>query len=417
MRFPQPAPWRTALLVAPLSLVVLIYVVSRHWPVFFSSHSSPWTLSNGDDGRLAVPGSVCTDGNKSSAAWEVVLGYSTGRVGTTTMSKARTYTSGACSMDDVCFRFETVGRLWGSHLRKWYIHRKGSVEFQAKVVASKYIPLMRKDLALGDPDLSKRRKVWADLSHTSVFLLDGFLDVLRGPGPDLASLVRLKLIRIRRARLEATISWCDLRRGQRHCYDNNYKSEKERGMHLTGTYSLSPTLRYPVEVPLPLSSTWGQLTGLQRGMWYQDEVEARWQRAGKYACKGPVPGAGSGHLGRAEGTGGMVLCLEVTWTKMRPTPLGSGVATHPSGEYDLRCPVEVTGFDAALQSVANFVGVSPVESVLDLKKHSNLDPNVTAKERSIDRFARIAELHWDYLDKMQLNESMRSLLISQLACL
>jgi len=383
------------------SALLLVYIALIAWSTEDTPAASEALghLSLSANGQRVTQPLLC-DGIGS--AWTIALGYSTGHVGTTTLCDPATYESSHdCPRRLVEFGFEQLGRdIDKRRLRVDHRKHHGTVSFQTSQLRRHYLPMVRGRLAKG-------KRVWVDLSHMSIFLMDGFVDLLLSNPADslLVGLNLVKLVRVRRARLETAISWC-IPPKQTNCYDTNFEDSSQP---IAGAFVLSPNEGYPVELPLPNMTAWEELTGIQRAMWYADEIEARWQRIGRQVCRGAVAGAGSGALSDSPHLAGPWPCLEVTWTKAR---------TPQAGNADqLACPVTVTDYGSIVSAVAEFIGLRAAAHVQDHRHHTKLKVSAVNQNTSLELFPEAMELHGDYLRKMHFNASTLRLIQAQLACL
>jgi len=221
--------------------------------------------------------------------------------------------------------------------------------------------------------------------------MDGYLHEFRA---------RLRLIRVRRARLESALSWC---RPMSMCYSANW-SAGQRMARIRGYYNFAPTLGYPVLNALEPVSLWARMTAAGRAMWYHDEVEARWQGLAAGACaeKGPP-----GLEGEARPR-----CMEVTWSKYRVDPEAAEELAAGAG----RCPVRILSFAETVAEVAAFMGLSPARrGIHDSKSHTH--SGVAIGGTAPETLPQMVAQHGTYMAIMRFNRSMLELLRPQLACL
>lgn len=176
----------------------------------------------------------------------MILGWSTGHAGTTTFGTGHHFRSGRKPLEAFAFAFEVgkeYGLLGAQRLQEAYTAGQGSSAWQTGIVKELYAPYIA--------NVTGKKGAYVDLSHQSLLLMDGYLSTFA---------CRLRLIRIRRARLETAAS---------HIFSGYYYYEPGRG--------------YPVLLPTD-ARTWGELSPAQKGMWFMDEVEARWQLVSRRAC-------------------------------------------------------------------------------------------------------------------------------------
>lgn len=166
---------------------------------------------------------------------ELVIGYSTGHVGTTTLSSSQPYMDGShAKVKDIAFFFE-IGRM-----RK---RRNATLKDEEQHVRGKYFGAIRSQLK------GEFHKTCVDLSHMNLYFIRGLLSVLR------ADRVPYRLVRIRRDAVEVARSF--EAQGKPWVFYSPYDSEPA----------------------LPVSSaTYDRFDPLQKRLWMVDETEARWRR-------------------------------------------------------------------------------------------------------------------------------------------
>ena len=206
------------------------------WSAFFSNHS-------------ALP--QCD---------EFVFGFSTGHVGTTTLSHSSTYEDGINQLSDVALFFELDGaaqwrknNLRPSEARA--IKALESVEAQERHVRERYLKQMA--ILLN----GRRVKVCVDLSHFTMLYFTGLINVMR------AERLPFRLVRIERDAVEVARSL-----GGRSV-KIGYKPQ------MVGSESL--VLRVPPTM---------DFSDLELGLFDVDETEAQWRlidadaKRGSYSC-------------------------------------------------------------------------------------------------------------------------------------
>lgn len=210
-----------------------------------------------------------------SARKRLVVAFSTGHAGTTTLRTLSVYGPGACRAPrEVKFLFEQGGgnglasALTGKSyrgerihcaLRHWYAGDAGSnatraAEREARIVRERYLPTWRAgDLAVL-------------VGHDNLLFYRGIADVLG----DAALFVR-----IRRDRYETAASFAASFEDSR--LDPGGDMCPTKMTVACAFYIYCPT-EQPGSIILEVAPrTWRNLTGFQRALWFADEVEARWQ--------------------------------------------------------------------------------------------------------------------------------------------
>jgi len=325
----------------------------------------------------------------SSSSDDLFFGWSTGHVGSTSLSTSRAYASSATrSMRSFAFRFEILRRNKGS--ARFFIEANGTVAYQTDTVraylsssvAKIFIRMDRASDAKGLKRVPKR--AYVDFGHHSLFFIEGLLDAY--PRSPIGS-PRPRLVRIRRGRFETALSWCDMP----GC--NTLDATAENRLAPIGrSYSFSPHLSYPVRLAMPLQ-LWSQLTPTQKVMWYIDEVEARWQMLrAQGAC--------------ANFSDGVPACVEVTWSKY----------VQAQGS---RCE-KMDTFEEAGARVAAFMGLQPagrrVHKQPHVKSLSGKGGSNAGAQTAVDVLPDLVGQHEGYMELMRYNASTRQMISTSLDC-
>ena len=181
--------------------------------------------------------------------YDFVFGWSTGHVGTTSLSSAETYNN----PQNITFIFEADRHPNYVHLLKanWntFTHQN-----ELKFVETQFIPLMLK--------LRRNSTTLVDLGHHNLYFIYGLLEYIK-LNPDK---YRILFVRIRRDRHESALS-----------LSYNSKGQKQSVCKLI--YRYCPYDR-PNDIIMKLRNTtiWNDdFKDYQKALWLVDEVEARWQ--------------------------------------------------------------------------------------------------------------------------------------------
>lgn len=231
-----------------------------------------WATTHSQDGRLggwwASSGPAAPTAMRGcSSRPALVVAFSTGHVGTTTLSGLGQYRPGrpsaeaACKPSDYRFFFEQGGKqglLEGKLLAKFHSlqrwHDAGGriasrqdnaslTARQAKLVLNAYLPTWG-----ADSGSDSHAAVWG---HDALLYYKGILALTDKLPHD-----RLLFVRVRRSSDEFATSW--LTWG----YEKHY-------------FYLTPFS--PGTVTRVSNETWTGFTGYRKALWYHDEVEARWR--------------------------------------------------------------------------------------------------------------------------------------------
>jgi len=169
-----------------------------------------------------------------------VFGYSTGHVGTTTLSRSSTYAHGGTNKTDVAFFFELDHSFGHTNT----IGRHGlSIAEQENHVRNVYLKEMSQRLG------QRRARICVDLSHFHLHYFEGLLRVMR------AERRPLKLVRIRRDAVEVA---------------------RSLGASFAVGYRPSDA---PESLVLSLNeSVYQQFDSMEKGLYDADETEAQWRR-------------------------------------------------------------------------------------------------------------------------------------------
>jgi hypothetical protein len=183
---------------------------------------------------------------------KLVIGYSTGHVGTTSLSKKSSYDKEDLMAKHIHFIFEMAGvRPAVCSSSSW------TLQSEIEHVEYYYGPtiLDYKD----DADLSAEVTI-VDLSHANLCFYRGLVWVLR------YNQVPFQFVRIRRERIETVISMSTQKDEFVNFFDKDY-------------YHYEPFAEND-EVHLPVpggEKTWSKMTHAQHVMWVIDETQARWE--------------------------------------------------------------------------------------------------------------------------------------------
>ena len=181
--------------------------------------------------------------------YDFVFGWSTGHVGTTSLSSAETYNN----PQNITFIFEANRHPDYVHSlkAKWktFTHRK-----ELKFVESRFIPLML--------ELRQNSTTLVDLGHHNLYFIYGLLKYIK-LNPDK---YRILFVRIRRERHESALSL-------------SYNNQGQKQSVCKMVYRYCPHDR-PNDIIMKLnnSTKWNHdFNDYQRALWLVDEVEARWK--------------------------------------------------------------------------------------------------------------------------------------------
>lgn len=190
---------------------------------------------------------------RSFLSYDFILGFSTGHVGTTSLSEGKLYGN----PEHVVFLHESnFGHFKANnvHKERWRTMNKAS---EYDYVKSSYYPFLvncRGDL-----------QTLLDLGHHNLFFIDGLVRYLTNE-----TMARVMFVRIRRDRLESALSLTfDT---PKHQYDDLCNN---RGL----VYRYCPFERTDdVILKVPSKKIWNEFSIFQKALWMVDETDARWQR-------------------------------------------------------------------------------------------------------------------------------------------
>jgi len=171
--------------------------------------------------------------NSLPACGQYVFGFSTGHVGTTTLSRSSSYADGSWTLlSDVAFFFEVDHRVTRHGL---------SVREQEGHVRDVYLKEIARLLG------TRRKRVCVDLSHFTLLYFEGLIQVMR------AERLPFKLVRIRRDAMETARS-------------------------LGGRFTVGfRPLDAPESLELRVDATVSrEFNALEKGLYAVDETEAQW---------------------------------------------------------------------------------------------------------------------------------------------
>jgi hypothetical protein len=231
-------------------IVLLVVFVEEQAAISMPTESSNAALSADVPFTPLALNTETEEGENVPACRNVVLGWSTGHVGTTTISDPRSYTN----PEKYQFTFET-----GQMKAHQYVAGV-STEDQIKHVREVYLPM-------ATWHNSEESDTCVDLSHANLLFIDGLI-------PELLRLNKtVTLVRIRRPYWETATSLMEAYHKQAVKKDECDIFGVGRMCPLQGWKPLSPRPSVALQVP---SNVWSKWTRLQRVLWQIDEVEAKW---------------------------------------------------------------------------------------------------------------------------------------------
>jgi hypothetical protein len=233
-------------------IVLLVVFVQEQAAISMPTESSYAALSADVPTGTPLPLDTETEeGEYVPACGNVVLGWSTGHVGTTTISDPKSFVNSG----KYKFTFET-GMMEPSK----YVAGV-STEDQIKHVQEVYL---REAHTWHD---SVESGTCVDLSHANLLFIDGLI-------PELLRLNKtVTLVRIRRPYWETATSLMQAYRKEAIKQQECDTFGVGRMCPLQGWKPLSPRPSVALHVP---SSMWTKWTRLQRALWQIDEVEGKW---------------------------------------------------------------------------------------------------------------------------------------------
>lgn len=176
-------------------------------------------------------------------SYDFVFGWSTGHVGTTTLSNARTYGR------PEHVRFIHEGKKFHTHMWK-----ESSRIAEYEFVRNIFIPEMLK--------IRGNSTTLLDLGHHNMYFIYGLMGYIESNKDRL----KVLFVRIRRQRYEAATSLL---------YGNRNTTFKFICKGLVTRYC--PTDRVQDILLVPPEKVWNTLSLFQKALWMVDEAEARWQ--------------------------------------------------------------------------------------------------------------------------------------------
>jgi len=186
--------------------------------------------------------------------YDFIFGFSTGHVGTTTLSEGKLYGK----PEKVAFLHEAhYGRIPLEDIFDTKRYLNSTFEDQYAYVRDVYMPFLKK--------MRKKSKTLLDLGHNINYFIQPLITYLINE-----TKYKFIFVRIRRQRHEAAISLTYRHPDQKH------------DIHICESLvTRFCPLERQIEVALPLphgEDTWDSFTNNQRALWITDETEARWQR-------------------------------------------------------------------------------------------------------------------------------------------
>jgi hypothetical protein len=195
--------------------------------------------------------------------YDFIFGWSTGHVGTTTLSRSRTYGN----PKNLIFLHETIPRpnnqtnFTKQDLRKQNPVYKMPIDYlQSKqeeylYIKNIYIPYL--------VSMKKQYTTLIDLGHHNLYFIHGLVQYLE----EYRHIYRILFIRVRRDRYETAISL-------------TYKNPTHQHTNLCTDlhYRYCPINRYQdILLKPPNIDIWINMSEFQKALWMIDEVESRWK--------------------------------------------------------------------------------------------------------------------------------------------